>query len=484
MFNNIIQTSKWPQVWKLENAVVLHKTEKATMVQSEEDVRTISKTNFLSKVLESLLYDWLLPVVEPFLDPGQCGGLSRTSTSHYLVKLLDFIHTAVDKRTPHAAVLAALDLSKAYNRGDSMVIEDLHSMHTPNWLLALLCSYLSSRTLILKYQNVESSPPRELPGGYSAGTLMGGFLFIIKFNGICLRPAIPRPNGNRAVQLKYIDDASKAASINLKKSLIPDPKSRQFPLEFHERTQTILNPHENVLQHELFRFQREITNNNQVTNDKKTVILLFNFSQKYSFPPEFQLHEGNNPSTSRYLNVQKSHKILGLFVQNDLRWGTQVDYMVKKGSKKIWMLRRMRQMGVDQRTIASYWKAEGLCHLEYCSPVYSGALTVQQERDLARVHRRAVAAITGRHCRGEEFVAACSSLGLEDDLSQRRLRLARDFAKRTVEKSRHQDLFTRLENPPNTRSGGKVWRDPKCHTQRHLQSAVPHLTRLLNGENK
>ena len=323
MFNKIIHTSQWPQVWKVENAVVLHKTEKANMVKSEDDVRTISKTKFLSKVLESLIYDRLLPVVEPFLDPGQCGGLSRTSTSHYLVKLLDFIHTTVDKRTPHAAVLAALDLSKAYNRGDSMVIEDLHSMHTPNWLLALLCSYLSSRTLILKYQNAESSPPRELPGGYSAGTLLGGCLFIIKFNGICLRPAIPRPNGNRAVQLKYIDDASKAASINLKKSLIPDPNSRQFPLGFHERTQMILDPNENVLQHELYRFQKEITQNNQVTNEKKTVILLLNFSKKYAFPPEFLLHEGNNPSTSSYLNVQQSHKILGLFVQNDLRWGTQ-----------------------------------------------------------------------------------------------------------------------------------------------------------------
>ena len=172
----------------------------------------------------------------------------------------------VDKRTPHAAVLAALDLSKAYNRGDSMVIEDLHAMNTPNWLLALLCSYLSSRSLILRYQNTQSSPPRNLPGGYSAGTMLGGFFFVIKFNGICLRPAIPRPNGNMAIQLKYIDDASKAASINLKRSLIPDPKVRQFPLAFNERTQMILDPHENVLPHELFRFQQETTQGNLVTN--------------------------------------------------------------------------------------------------------------------------------------------------------------------------------------------------------------------------
>ena len=70
--------------------------------------------------------------------------------------------------------------------------------------------------------------------------------------------------------------------------------------------------------------------------------------------------------------------------------------------------------------------------MEYCSPVYSGGLTKQQERDLARVHLRSVAAICGRHCRGEDFVTTCRRLGLEDDLSQRRLRLARDW---------HQDLF-------------------------------------------
>ena len=143
----------------------------------------------------------------------------------------------------------------------------------------------------------------------------------------------------------------------------------------------------------------------------------------------------------------------------------------------------MRQMGVDQKTIATYWKSEGLCHLKYCSLVYSGGLTKQQERDLSRVHRQAVTAITSVHTRGEEFVETCQRLGLEDDLSQRRLRLAGVFARRTAEKSRHQDLFTRLDNPHNTRNGGKVWRDPKCRTQRHLRSARPYLTRLLNGES-
>ena len=182
----------------MEHAIVLHKTADPRLVKSEDDTRTISKTCFLSKVLESLLAGWLLPVVEPYLDPGRCGGLDRSSTTHYLVKLLDFVHTTIDQQVPHAAVLAAMDLSKAYNRGDSMVVEDLHAMHTPGWLLALICSYLSSRTMALTYQGATSST-RDMPGGYGAGTWLGGFLFIIKFNGFCLRPAIPRPNGNQAI---------------------------------------------------------------------------------------------------------------------------------------------------------------------------------------------------------------------------------------------------------------------------------------------
>ena len=105
--------------------------------------------------------------------------------------------------------------------------------------------------------------------------------------------------------------------------------------------------------------------------------------------------------------------------------------MVKKASKKIWLLRRMRSLGVDQYTVAAYWKSEGICHLEYCSPVWSSALTKQQQQQLARVHRRAVAAISGIYAVGEEFEEICSRLGLEADLGRRRLRLAQRFAERT-----------------------------------------------------
>ena len=163
-----------------------------------------------------------------------------------------------------------------------MVIQDLHNMHTPGWLLALLCSYLSSRVLVLTYQN-QTSTSEDLTGGYGAGTWIGGFLFIIKFNGICLRPPIPRPNGNKIIKLKFVDDSTKASTVNFKKSLIPDTRKKPFPLTYYERTQSIIDPQENVLQLKLDRFQTETTENHFVTNKKRTFVMVLTLPESMHF---------------------------------------------------------------------------------------------------------------------------------------------------------------------------------------------------------
>jgi hypothetical protein len=110
-------------------------------------------------LLENIIGDYLLPVVEPHIDPSQCGGLKGTSVSHYLIRVLDFIHSALDRKDPHAVLLSTEDLSKAFNRGShNLVIEDLHAMGVPGWLLALICSYLAGRTLVLNYQGAAAEP--------------------------------------------------------------------------------------------------------------------------------------------------------------------------------------------------------------------------------------------------------------------------------------------------------------------------------------
>ena len=139
-----------------------------------------------------------------------------------------------------------------------MVIEDLYDMHVPAWLLLILISYLTERSMILTYAGASSSP-RDLPGSGPQGAFLGIFFFIVKYNGAALRPIIPRIMFNTRCLIRrtkctvnqcrthkkdmhalYVDDLSEAEAVNLKKQLVNDPVVRPFPLNRHERTQHIL----------------------------------------------------------------------------------------------------------------------------------------------------------------------------------------------------------------------------------------------------
>ena len=262
----------------------------------EDDLRNISKTAFFSKCFESFLADWLLPIVSPHIDPFQFG-LKGGSISHYLLQLLKFTHEYLDLKTPHAVVFALVDQSKAFNRvSHSMVIEDLHDMHVPPWLLKILVSYLSGRSMTMCYKGVTSSV-RFLPGSSPQGGFLGIFLFIIKYNGAALRQSVPRLlpvcdkkfskcfNKECSVHLKqthaiYVDDLAEAEAVNLKQQLVPDPVNRPLPRNYHERTHHILPPENSLLQKQLVATVEFSKINMLKINEAKSKIMVFNTSKK------------------------------------------------------------------------------------------------------------------------------------------------------------------------------------------------------------
>ena len=103
----------------------------------------------------------------------------------------------------------------------NLAIQDIFDMKCPSWLLRITCSYLSDRTLIVEFQGVTSSP-KSLPAGAPQGTLLGVVIFIVKVNGLVLRPKLPRMlmSTRELVSVKFMDDASAACSVDLQKSLI------------------------------------------------------------------------------------------------------------------------------------------------------------------------------------------------------------------------------------------------------------------------
>ena len=291
IFNAITRNAIYPSAWKIEEQVAIPKIQQP---MSEDDLRNIAKTPFLSKIYESFIANWLLEVINPYLDPNQCG-LRGSSITHYLIKLLHFIHSTLDLRDPHAVLATCIDLSKAFNRVDhSLVIQDLYDMHTPAWLLKIIFSYLSKRTMRLSFNGVQS-PVYELPAGSPQGAYLGGIIFIIKFNGAFLRPSIPRPPSLQNVcseTVKFVDDGSGAVAIDLKKHLIVDTVSRPHPRTFHERTGHVLPPENNLLQYLINDTEEFALHNRMVINKKKTNLMKFSFLRKFDFPPEVYFNDG------------------------------------------------------------------------------------------------------------------------------------------------------------------------------------------------
>ena len=89
-----------------------------------------------------------------------------------------------------------------------------------------------------------------------------------------------------------------------------------------------------------------------------------------------------------------------------------------------------------------------------------------------------MAAITGRW--EPSHTRQLHDLGLEQ-LAARRTQLCATFGRRTATDSRHMDIFPRSGAPEKPGKAARPYTEPFCRTGSHFNSAVPYLTRQLNG---
>ena len=468
IFNRITETAVYPHQWVIEYQTVIPKVQ---LPISEDETRNIASTAFFSKLYEAFIGDWIFPFIAPFIDPGQCGGLKGSSITHYLVKLLHFIHSNIDQTQPHAVLLALIDLEKAFNRvSHQLVIEDLADMKVPGWLLLIIISYLTGRSMHMRYRGATSSS-RYLPGSSPQGAFLGILLFIIVFNGALLRPSIPRPHN---LNLKYIDDLSMLFAVNLKKCLINDPVIRPRPLNYSERTQQVLQMTDNEFQNALNELHTFVSSKHMIIKEKKTEIMKFNFATSIDFPPEFSIngfHEN--------LMVRNETKILGIILTDDLKWKRNTEYICAKAYKRMWILRRLKQLNVEPYYILEVYLKEIRSVLELAVPAWHSGLTSKQVADIERVQRIALNIILSdyksKKC-NMSYDMALVTLNIEP-LYHRREKLCRKFAFKTL-KSRHKDMF-KESHEYFTRNKPKFGTE-SCNTQRFFKSPLNYLTRLLN----
>ena len=305
--------------------------------------------------------------------------------THYLIRFQHFIHSTLDQRTPHAVLAACVDLSKAFNRVDHvLLVQDLFDMHAPSWLLRIIISYLTNRTMQLTFKG-QCSSPRDLPAGSPQGAYLGVLIFIIKFNGAFLRPSIPRPallQDVPSVKVKFIDDGSVPVSVDLS-DLVPDHTDRQRPLSFRERAGLVLPRENNLLQFYIHDVETFASNNNMIIIKKKTQGMLFTFSRKLDFPPEIFFSNGS------FLETISETTLLGVVITDDLKWKKNTSHICTKARQKLWMLRRLILLDFSVHELFDVYRKEIRSVLEYAVPVWHGGLTLRQSSEIETVQKMA-----------------------------------------------------------------------------------------------
>ena len=353
------------------------------------------------------------------------------------------------------AVLAAMiDFSKAFNRQNhAILITKLGDMGVPGWLLKIVVGFLSDRELVVGYKGARSEN-KKMPGGGPQGTVLGMFLFLILINdagfadddrsfGDKMTKGANRRKAIQNIHLKYVDDLTIAESMRLKNVLcVEKDRIWQRPLEYHNRFEQELHPQDSQVQAQLSEIEQYARTNQMKINHKKSKVMLFNTANKSDFSPVLNMD-------GVVLEVVEEMKLLGVIITNDLKWHQNTLNITNKAYKRLWILKRLKQMGASNSVLINVYSKQVRSVLEYASVVWSSSLTQENITSIERVQKSAFAVILGS--RYNTYEEACRKLNMET-LIKRREKLSLKFATKTSNHPIHNQWFVPNQEESFTRS--------------------------------
>jgi len=97
--------------------------------------------------------------------------------------------------------------------------------------------------------------------------------------------------------------------------------------------------------------------------------------------------------------IVKDLRILGVTLNENLSWNTHVDNIVKSASRRLYLLRLLKNV-VSRKTLITVYNAIVRSCLEYASPLFVG-LSATNAAKLSRIQRRFHRLLCGRECRNQ-----------------------------------------------------------------------------------
>ena len=433
ILNKSYEEGVCPPQWKKAVVVPIPKAKPA----SWDKLRPVSLTDHFAKVAEGFMARWLLEDMEGAVDPNQFGNQKGVSTTHYLIKLVDTLHMNANK-PGHLSTVVITDFSKAFDLVDhNILMTKFISLGVRPSVVTWLASFLHGREQCVRYRG-HTSGWKTLNGGVPQGTRVGPLGFVAIVNDAAINTPL--------VTLKYVDDLT-----------LIEPRSRS---------------QHSVLQEHVDNFEQWADLNNMQLNPKKCATMKVSFLKNE--PEEQPLTIANEP-----LKVVDSAKILGVNINDNLKWHTQVSQMVKKANGRLYMLKLLKHFNLPRDDLVTIFSGFVRPSAEHAAPVWHPGLTSEESAALERIQRRACRIIMGRQYTSyDDALKAC---GL-DSMYVRREQLCLSFFNSLMESDRFSDWIPPTRGSVhhrNLRNANKL-SIPMCNTKRCMNSPMVYMTKLWN----
>lgn len=295
IINNCLEEGYFPEKWR---EAVICPIPKVSSPTELKDLRPISLLPVLGKVLEKIVYNQMNDYLNKnkIIAKHQSGFRASHSTTTALLDLCDNIVRAYDRGM--ATVLLTLDFSKAFDTIDhELICAKLDYYGFDDLSHSFFNSYLRGRTQRVRIDNCISEK-RSVCSGVPQGSILGPLLFIL-----------------------YTADMNCCLDFTSMQAFADDTQI------LHHFCPGAFEVASNKISSDLVNISHYCKRHNLKLNcDKTNILLISSKPHRLNLKSSLEIRVGDQ----QRLHFVSSVKILGLIIDEDLRFQKQVNIIVQK----------------------------------------------------------------------------------------------------------------------------------------------------------